>query len=210
MGILLELLGLVVTITIALGALKRNGVDIGWLNPFTFFHRLRWKRKASIPPLYALEHPVDVVGLLALAAVQTSGIVTTQQKEGVLALLSQHLNMSPDEANNLWILNSHLLRHRALDAREVPAVLERSVDKFSDYHQQTLMTIIKSAIAIEPPENAAQAELVAAIDLFFKQRKAAPATCDGKRVLDRSLTLALAFCKHPFLTARPRSGILGP
>jgi len=176
MGILLELLGLMVALLVGLGTLKRNGVDIGWLNPFSFFHRLRWKRKVTVPPLYALEHPVDVVGVLALAAVQTSGMVTTKQKEGVLALLRQHLSMPEAEANNLWILSSHLLRHRALDAREVPAVLEKSVEKFSDYHQQTLMAIVKAAVVIEPPANAAQAELVAAIEAFFDKRKAAPAT----------------------------------
>ncbi len=175
MGILIELLGLVVAVALALGALKRNGVDIGWLNPFTFFHRLRWKQKSAIPPLYALDHPIDVVAVLALAAVQTSGLVTSKQKEGVLALLCQHLSMDAAEANKLWILSSHLLRHRALDAREVPAVLERSADKFSDYHQKTLMSVVRAAIAIEPPENTAQSELVAAIEAFFNKRKAAPA-----------------------------------
>nr|WP_295770744.1 phenylacetic acid degradation protein [Rhodoferax sp.] len=175
MGLLIELLGLVLAVAVALGALKRNGVDIGWLNPFTFFHRMRWKKKSSIPPLYALDHPIDVVGVLALAAVQTSGIVTTKQKEGVMALLCQQLSMDAAEANKLWILSSHLLRHRALDAREVPAVLEKSADKFSDYHQKTLVSIIHAAIAIEPPQNAAQTELLAAIEAFFNKAKAAPA-----------------------------------
>ncbi|MES2948689.1 MAG: phenylacetic acid degradation protein [Pseudomonadota bacterium] len=175
MGILLQVLGLIVALAVALGALKRNGVDIGWLNPFTFFHRLRWRQKSTIPPLYALDHPIDVVAVLALAAVQTSGIVTSKQKEGVLTLLCQQLSMDLAEANKLWILSSHLLRHRALDAREVPGVLGKSADKFSDYHQKTLMSVVKAAIAIEPPENAAQRELVAAIEAFFNQRKAAPA-----------------------------------
>ncbi len=175
MGFLIELLGLVVAIVVGLAALKRNGVDIGWLNPFTFFHRIRWKKKMGVPPLYALDHPIDVVAVMALAAVQTSGVVTSKQKDGVLSLLSQHLSVNAAEANNLWILSSHLLRHRALDPQEVPAVLEKSVDKFSDYHQQTLLTVVKSAITLEPPANAAQTELVAAIEAFFEKRKAAPA-----------------------------------
>ena len=163
MGILLQLLGLVLAVTLALGALKRNGVDIGWLNPFTLFRRLLWKQKSTVPPLYALDHPVDVVAVLALASVQTSGMVTSKQKEGVLALLSQHLGVDEAEANNMWISSSHLLRHRALDAREVQAVLQKSADKFSAYHQETLMTVVSNAVAIEPPENAAQRELIAAI-----------------------------------------------
>ena len=174
MVIILEFLGLIVAFVLALNALKRNGIDIGWLNPFTFFHRMRWKQKSSVPPLYALDHPVDVVAVLALAAVQTSGVVTTRQKEGVLNLLSQHLSVDHAEANNLWILSSHLLRHRALEAREVSAVLAKSADKFTDYHQQTLLTIVRSAIAIEPSQSAAQNELLTAIEAVFAQRRAAP------------------------------------
>jgi len=176
MGILLELLGLVVALVVGLTALKRNGVDIGWLNPFTFFHRLRWRQKSGVPPLYALDHPVDVVGVMALAAVQTSGMVTSKQKEGVLALLSQHLSMDAAEANKLWILSSHLLRHRALDAKEVPDVLNKSASKFSDYHQKTLLDVVRAAIQIEPPENDAQRELVAAIEAFYTKQKTSPAS----------------------------------
>jgi hypothetical protein len=112
---------------------------------------------------------------MALAAVQTSGIVTSKQKEGVLALLAEHLSMDEAEANKLWILSSHLLRHRALDAREVPAVLEKSAEKFSDYHQKTLLAVVKSATTIEPPANPAQTELIAAIEAFFNKQNAAPA-----------------------------------
>lgn len=63
----------------------------------------------------------------------------------------------------------------------VLAVLEKSADKFSDYHQKTLMAIIQATIAIGPPQNAAQTELVAAIDAFFNKAKAGPASWEGFR-----------------------------
>ena len=66
MGLLIEMLGLVLAVAVALGALKRNGVDIGWLNPFTFFHRMRWKKKSCTPPLYALDHPIGEYRFLAI------------------------------------------------------------------------------------------------------------------------------------------------
>jgi hypothetical protein len=56
MGILLEILGLLVAFMIAAKALKQAGIDIGWLNPFTFFHRRAWRNnsraKARLNPSY--------------------------------------------------------------------------------------------------------------------------------------------------------------
>lgn len=173
MGVILQILGLVITFTMAMEALRRFGIDVGWLNPLTFFHRRAWKKKVSTPPLYALDHPVDVVAVLALATVQTTGLVTAQQKSGVQALLSQHLGLSDADASGLCVASAHMLRNRPLAVSELPAVLERSADRFTDYHLQTLKTILRSAALIEPPVNAAQQELMDAVDAYFDKKKAA-------------------------------------
>ena len=52
MGIVLQILGLVITFTMAMEALRRFGIDVGWLNPLTFFHRRAWRKKVSTSPLY--------------------------------------------------------------------------------------------------------------------------------------------------------------
>lgn len=173
MGVILQILGLVITFTMAMEALRRFGIDVGWLNPLTFFHRRAWRKKVGTPPLYALDHPVDVVAVLALAVVQTTGTVTAEQKSGVQALLSQHLGLSDAEASGLCVASAHLLRNRALAVSELPDVLARSADRFTDYHQQTLQAILRSAALIEPPVNAAQQELMDAVDAYFAKRKAA-------------------------------------
>jgi hypothetical protein len=171
MGVVLQILGLVITFTMAMEALRRFGIDVGWLNPLTFFHRRAWQKKVSTPPLYAIDHPVDVVAVLALAIVQTTGSISSQQKAGVQALLKQHLNLTEVDATNVWLSSSHMLRNRALEPSEVPSVLARSASKFTDYHVQTLGTVLRSAAAIEPPINAAQQQLLSAIDAFFEQKK---------------------------------------
>jgi hypothetical protein len=176
MGIVLQLLGLVITFVMAMEALRRFGIDVGWLNPLTFFRRRSWRNKVTTPPLYALEHPVDVVGVLALATVQTTGAISSQQKAGVQELLRKHLNMNEADAVNLWLSSSHMLRNRPLEVAEVPAVLQRSADKFSEYHVQTLKTVMHAAALIEPPINASQHQLINAADAFFAQKKAAPVT----------------------------------
>lgn len=173
MGVILQVLGLVITFVMAMEALRRFGIDVGWLNPLTFFHRRAWRKKVSTPPLYAMEHPVDVVAVLALATVQTTGVISSQQKAGVQALLRQHLNLSEADATNIWLSSSHMLRNRPLEPSEMPAVLACSADKFTDYHIQTLNTVMSAAAAIEPPVNAAQRQLMDAVDAFFAQKKRA-------------------------------------
>ena len=175
MGVLLEILGLIITFTFAMEALRKFGIDVGWLNPLTFFRRHAWRRKISTPPLYALQHPVDVVAVLALATVQTTGAITTHQKKGVQALLSEHLNMSESDATNIWLASSHMLRSRPLELGELPAVLGPSADKFTDYHVQTLKTVMQLASQLEPPVNSSQLELLEAVDAYFAKRKAASA-----------------------------------
>ena len=173
MGIILQILGLVITFTMAMEALRRFGIDVGWLNPLTFFHRRAWKKKVTTPPLYALEHPVDVVAVLALATVQTTGAITVQQKTGVQALLREHLALTDNDAGSLWVASAHLLRNRPLALSELPDLLARSADKFTDYHLQTLKTVMRSAALIEPPVNAAQQQLIDAVDAYFAKKNAA-------------------------------------
>lgn len=172
MGIVLEILGLIITFTMAMEALRRFGIDVGWLNPLTFFRRRAWRKKVTTPPLYTLEHPVDVVAVLALATVQTSGSITVQQKTGVQALLQEKLSLSESDAGSLWLASAHMLRNRSLAVSELPAVLQRSAGKFTDYHVQTLQAMMRAAALIEPPINAAQQELMDAVDAYFAKKKA--------------------------------------
>ena len=69
--------------------------------------------------------------------------------------------------------SAHLLRNRALALSELPEVLARSADKFTDYHVQTLKTVMRSAALIEPPINAAQQQLIDAVDAYFAKKNAA-------------------------------------
>lgn len=173
MGVILQVLGLVITFTMAMEALRRFGIDVGWLNPLTFFRRRAWKKKVSVPPLYALNHPVDVVAVLALATVQTTGTITAEQKSGVQALLREHLGLSEADAANLWLASAHLLRNRPLAVSELPDLLARSADKFTDYHVQTLKTIMRSASLMDSSANTAQQQLLTAVDAYFTKRNAA-------------------------------------
>lgn len=173
MGVIAQILGLVIAFGMAMEALRRFGIDVGWLNPFTFFRRRAWKKKYTAPPVYTLEHPVEVVALLAVATVQATGTVTAEQKSGVQRLLTEQLSLPAAEAESLWLSSSYLLRNRPLEPKELPAVMERSAEKFTQYHAQTLASILQAAAAIDAPPNDSQRQLLSAVDAYFAKKEAA-------------------------------------
>ena len=174
MGIILELLGLAVTGAFAYAALKRAGVDLGWLNPFTFMHRLKWKRKLAVPPLYCLEHPIDVAAVLGMAILQHTGVVTHEQKQGLIALFGKHLKADGKDADHLWIASSHLLKGRPIEPGEVPGIFSRTADKFSTFHAESLLALMADAAALEPSRNARQQALIEAVRQFLLKQRPDP------------------------------------
>jgi hypothetical protein len=175
MGIILEILGIGITLMFGLAALKRAGIDIGWLNPFTFFHRRAWKNKVSVPPLYNLQHPVDVAAVLGMAIVKSTGEITSDQKQGLINLYGKHLNANPTEANDLWIASSHLMRRSLIEASEVPDILSRSAEKFSNFHVESLFALMADAKSLDQSTHANQSALIEATKAYFAKR-----TPDGK------------------------------
>lgn len=173
MGLLMQLLGLLTALIFVAEGLKRLGIDVGWLNPLTFFRRRAWKKKVSLSPLYALEHPVDVAGVLALAVAECAGPLTEERRAATQALLAQHLGMQEKDAQDLWLASAHLLRAHPLATPEVPAVLQKSSGKFTAYHRQTLLALMQDVAARTAggQANVNQQALIEAVERFFQQQR---------------------------------------
>lgn len=183
MGLLMQIIGLLMGLIFVAEGLKRLGIDVGWLNPLTFFRRRAWRKKITQPPLYALEHPVDVVGVLALAVAQAGqaqpgGAAPLHEDvaSSAQALLRQHLGLDDKAAQDLWLASAHLLRAHPLTPREVPAVLARSAARFTSYHQDTLRAVLHAVAQAQPPVTAGQQALLDAVAAFFARHGAASAS----------------------------------
>ena len=173
MGFLMQLLGLLTALIFVAEGLKRLGIDVGWLNPLTFFRRRAWQKKVSFSPLYALEHPVDVAGVLALAVAEYAGPQTEERRAATQALLAQHLGMQEKDAQDLWLASAHLLRAHPLATPEVPAVLQKSSGKFTACHRQTLLALMQDVAARTAggQANVNQQALIEAVERFFQQQR---------------------------------------
>ena len=59
MGVILQILGTIITFAMAMEALRRLGIDEGGPHPLAFLRRRAWARRVATPPRYTLEHPVN-------------------------------------------------------------------------------------------------------------------------------------------------------
>ncbi len=94
----------------ALNALQRSGFQFSSLNPFLAWRRFQWSRTYGGRPIYKLERPMDVAAVLLLGIAKADGAITSDQKRELLAMFQSEFSISRDEASDLLLASSHLIR----------------------------------------------------------------------------------------------------
>ena len=94
MHIILGLLGTIVTILILLNRLSEAGIEIGWLNPFAWNRRRKWRNKYQGNPIFQLVDPLEVAALLCTSLAKT-----------VQSYFYLKLNPSLRQISCLWIID---------------------------------------------------------------------------------------------------------
>ena len=93
MHIILALLGTIVTILILLNRLNESGIDLGWLNPFSWARRRKFRNEHDLNPVFKLDSPMEAAAILMLASAKIDGDITREQKA-----LSWHLTSTFQKA----------------------------------------------------------------------------------------------------------------
>lgn len=92
MHIILGILGVVVTILVLLNRLQEGGIDIGWLNPFSWHRRRKFRQQYQLSAAYTLDNPMDVAALFMLAIAKADGDLTRKLLNEVA-----HLDGTPSD-----------------------------------------------------------------------------------------------------------------
>ena len=109
MHIILGLLGVIVTILVLLNRLQENGLDIGWLNPFSWHRRRKYRINHDLNPVFKLESPMDVAAVYMLAVAKVDGDLTQEQKTKILSLFQSEFHLNQKESEDLLGSSAHLL-----------------------------------------------------------------------------------------------------
>lgn len=152
----------------ALVALQRAGFDLS--DPFAWYRRAQWKKKYADKPLYCLEQPMDVAAVLLLGVAKCEGEISAQQKKELLRRFESEFKLTPDEASDLLLASSHLIRNEVYLVDNLHRILERSKDRFTPAQASSLLALMERVANVEGVANEEQRKLIAATEHYFSER----------------------------------------
>ena len=158
----------------ALNSLQRSGFHFSSLNPFLAYRRWQWSRNYGERPIYRLERPMDVAAVLLLGVAKADGAITSDQKRELLAMFQNEFSISRNEASDLLLASSHLIRDEIYLVDHLDKILARSADRFEPDAIGSLLGMMRRVAALDGSINDEQKKLIAATERYFASRTRQP------------------------------------
>lgn len=155
----------------ALNSLQRSGFDLNSLNPFLAYRRWKWRSTHGARPIYRLERPMDVAAVLLLGIAKADGEITSDQKRELQALFQSEFELSRDEAADLLLASSHLIRDQIYIVDHLDKILERSAARFEPEAVGSLLGMMRKIAVMDGSINAEQQKLIDATERYFAARQ---------------------------------------
>jgi uncharacterized tellurite resistance protein B-like protein len=154
----------------ALNALQRSGFQFSSLNPFLAWRRFQWSRTYGGRAIYQLERPMDVAAVLLLGVAKADGAITSDQKRELLAMFQSEFSISRDEASDLLLASSHLIRDEIYLVDHLDKILARSAERFEPDTVTSLLAMMRKVAMLDGSINAEQQKLIDATEHYFSGR----------------------------------------
>jgi uncharacterized tellurite resistance protein B-like protein len=154
----------------ALNALQRSGFQFSSLNPFLAWRRFQWSRTYGGRAIYQLERPMDVAAVLLLGVAKADGAITSDQKRELLAMFQSEFAISRDDASDLLLASSHLIRDEIYLVDHLDKILARSAERFEPDTVTSLLAMMRKVAMLEGSINAEQQKLIDATEHYFSGR----------------------------------------
>jgi hypothetical protein len=160
MHILLALLGSIVTILILLKGLADAGISLGGLNPFLWRRRRAWRQKYEANPLFALEHPMEIAAVLAVATAKADGDMSAAERKALLAEFESTFSLTAQKSVELLTASAHILGDGQLLREKLDDVLAKHRDAFNEAQRESLVGMLERVAHINGAATTAQSELI--------------------------------------------------
>ena len=151
----------------AIKSLQRSGFQASSLNPFLAYRRWQWSRTYGSKPIYRLERPMDVAALLLLGVAKADGDITSDQKRELQAMFQSEFEISRDEAADLLLASSHLIRDEIYIVDHLDKILARSAPEFEPAAVGSLLGMMRKLAAMDGSINGEQQKLIEATERYF-------------------------------------------
>lgn len=153
----------------ALHSLQRSGFDIGSLNPFAWYRRWQWKQKYGEKPAFKLAEPMEVAALVLLGIAKCDGEISSGQKQTLLGMFRDEFQIGDDEAADLLLASSHLLRDETYLSDNLDKLFQRSADKFNASQVGSLLSMMRQVATLEGDANGEQLKFIRMTEQFFRK-----------------------------------------
>ncbi|AZZ98405.1 TerB family tellurite resistance protein [Pseudoalteromonas sp. R3] len=158
MHIILGLLGAIITILILANRLNDSGIDLGWLNPFSWHRRRTFRKNHDLNPVFKLDSPLDVAGLLVTGVAKVDGDITATQKSAILEVFEQEFHLSPGEAKDMLTSSVYLIGNGQEFFSNPARSLERAYDQFKPNQVDSIKDLLQRVADIDGSPSGKQAE----------------------------------------------------
>jgi uncharacterized tellurite resistance protein B-like protein len=158
----------------ALSSLQRSGFHFSSLNPFLAYRRWQWTKTYGGKPIYKLDRPMDVAAVLLLGIAKADGEITSDQKKVLLEMFQNEFRISRDEASDLLLASSHLIRDEIYLIDHLDRILERSAPRFEPDSVASLLAMMLRIAVMDGPVNGEQQRLLDATERYFTEKKHPP------------------------------------
>src|SRR5437868_4806354 len=144
----------------ALSSLQRSGFHLSSLNPLLAYRRWQWSKTYGAKPIYKLDRPMDVAAVLLLGVAKADGEITSDQKKVLLEMFQREFNISRDEASDLLLASSHLIRNEIYLVDHLDKILERSTPRFEPETSASLIAMMQRIAILDGSINTEQQRLI--------------------------------------------------
>jgi uncharacterized tellurite resistance protein B-like protein len=165
------ILGLITALASLLWALNRLGVDVHALNPFHWHRRNKWKRQLATKPIHALTRPIEAAAVLIVGIVQTEGLVSREQKAGIIDIFKTELKQDETAAADMFGSAAFLTKNVVDLAAEVPSILAPNKAHFSEEQARSLVQMLTRVAAMDSAISSAQQNAIRAVERELLQEK---------------------------------------
>jgi hypothetical protein len=133
---------------------------------------MKWNRKFAEKPIYSLHSPLDVAALLLLGTAKCEGVISAEQKKALHDIYETEFRLGRDEAADLLLASSHLLRDEIYLVDHLSRILERSRDRFTTGQIESLLSLMRRVAGLEGHPNEEQLKLIGAVEKYFSATSA--------------------------------------
>ncbi|KZN37131.1 TerB family tellurite resistance protein [Pseudoalteromonas luteoviolacea] len=160
MHIILGVLGALITILVLLNRLSETGFDIGWLNPFSWHRRRKFRKNHDLNPVFKLDSPLDVAALLVTGVVKVDGDITATQKSALLHAFESEFRVDRAEAKDLLTSSVYLIGNGQEFFSKPAKSIERSFDKFTPEQVASIIGLLDRISQVDGPATSIQTQYI--------------------------------------------------